>query len=137
MPNFCEFALEFTKKLEKRGFVLDLNLIETFPTLINKICGQNLGSKILKRKLPCERENQKSALICAIISYLHSLFKTRYLDYRDGFLFLPEFSFWKSQWQKKFFQARQEKLFPGFLIALDIYYLPEWIKKNIVRGFHP
>ena len=109
MPSFCQFALELTKKLEKRGFVLDLNLIETFPTLINKICGQNLGSKVLKRKLPCQRENQRSALICAILAYLHSVFKTRYLGYRDGFLFLPEFSFWKKNWQKKFSQAWREK----------------------------
>jgi len=109
MPNFCNFALELTKKLEKRGLVLDLNLIEVFPTLINKVCGENLGSKVLKRKLPCKRGNQKSALICAILAYLHSVFKTRYLGYRDGFLFLPEFSFWKSSWQKKFSQAWREK----------------------------
>lgn len=109
MPNFCDFALELTKKLEKRGFVLDLNLVETFPTLINKICDENFGSKVLKRKLPCQRENQKSALTCALLAYLHSVFKTRYLGYRDGFLFLPEFAFWKSSWQKKFLKIWQEK----------------------------
>ena len=109
MSSFCEFALELRKKLEKRGFVLDLNLIEVFPTFINRVCGNNLVSKVLKKNPPCQRENQKSALICALLSYLHHSFKTRYLGYRDGFLFLPEFSLWKKAWSEKFSQAWQEK----------------------------
>jgi len=109
MTSFCDFALELRKKLEKRGFILDLNLIEVFPTLINGLCGNNLVLKVLKENPPCRRENQKSALICAILAYLHSNFKTRYLGYRDGFLFLPEFSFWKKAWQEKFSQAWRAK----------------------------
>jgi len=109
MSSFCEFALELRKKLEKRGFVLDLNLIEVFPTFINRVCGNNLVLKVLKKNPPCQRENQKSALICALLSYLHHSFKTRYLGYRDGFLFLPEFSLWKKAWSEKFSQAWQEK----------------------------
>jgi len=109
MSSFCEFALELRKKLEKRGFVLDLNLIEVFPTFINRVCGNNLVLKVLKKNPPCQKENQKSALICALLSYLHHSFKTRYLGYRDGFLFLPEFSLWKKAWSEKFSQAWQEK----------------------------
>jgi len=109
MSSFCEFALELRKKLEKRGFVLDLNLIEVFPTFINRVCGNNLVSKVLKKNPPCQKENQKSALICALLSYFHHSFKTRYLGYRDGFLFLPEFSLWKKAWPEKFSQAWQEK----------------------------
>jgi len=109
MSSFCEFALELRKKLEKRGFVLDLNLIEVFPTFINRVCGNNLVLKVLKKNPPCQKENQKSALICALLSYFHHSFKTRYLGYRDGFLFLPEFSLWKKAWSEKFSQAWQEK----------------------------
>jgi hypothetical protein len=49
------------------------------------------------------------ALICALMAYWHFSFKTRYLGYKDGFLFLPEMTFWKKTWQKKFFQAWNEK----------------------------
>ena len=101
MRNFCDFAQELVKKLEKRGFVLDLNLIETFPTIIKKICQED----IFLRNLPCQNENQKSASICAQIAVLHSQFKTRYLGYKDGFLFLPEINFWKKEWRQKFYQA--------------------------------
>jgi len=101
MPELSESAQEIVKKLEKRGFVLDLNLIETFPTLIEKICQNNL----FPIKCPCQTKNQKSALICAQTAFLHSQFKTRYLGYKDGFLFLPEMSFWKEVWKKKFYQA--------------------------------
>lgn len=101
MSELSESAQEIVKKLERRGFVLDLNLIETFPTLIEKICQNNLSSI----KCPCETKNQKSALICAQTAFLHSQFKTRYLGYKDGFLFLPEMSFWKEVWKKKFYQA--------------------------------
>jgi len=113
MAKFCDFALELRKNLEKRGFALDLNLIEVFPTLLNKICDKkNLLYPVVKRSLyygACQKENQKSALICAILAYLHHSFKTRYLGYRDGFLFLPEFSFWQKAWQKKFLKIWQEK----------------------------
>jgi predicted nuclease with RNAse H fold len=37
MKDLCSFAFELRKKLEKKGFVLDINLIEVFPTLIKKI----------------------------------------------------------------------------------------------------
>jgi predicted nuclease with RNAse H fold len=101
MPKLCDFAEELVKKLEKRGFVRDLNLIETFSTLVKKIC----RDEMLLRNYPCQSENQKSALVCAQVALLHSQFKTRYLGYKDGFLFLPALSFWKSEWRKKFYQA--------------------------------
>ncbi len=105
MPQLVDFARDIVKKLEKRGFVLDLNLIEVFPTLIKKISKENL----FLRNFPCQTENQKSAITCAQIAFLHSQFKTRYLGYKDGFLFLPEMLFWKNSWQRKFYQAWKEK----------------------------
>lgn len=105
-PELSVLGQELVKKLKKKGFVLDLNLIEVFPTMVKKICDQDLFSKTVAGvSLTCQTENQKSALICAILAFLHFNFKTRYLGYRDGFLFLPETSFWKDSWIKKFYQA--------------------------------
>lgn len=101
MPKLCETAQEIVKKLDKKRFALGINLIETFPTLVRKICWESF---FLKYPF-CQTENQKSASICARVAFLHSQFKTRYLGYRDGFLFLPEMSFWKKEWKKKFYQA--------------------------------
>lgn len=103
MTKLCDFARELVEKLEKKGFVLGLNLIETFPTLVKKICSQSLQRTGLCQA--CQTENQKSAFICARVAFLHSQFKTRWLGYKDGFLFLPEFLFWKKDWQEKFFEA--------------------------------
>ena len=108
MPGLCNFAREIVKKLEKRGFVLGINLIETFPTLVKKICKEKL-TQFLQGSDPCKTENQESALICAQIAFLHSQFKTRWLGYKDGFLFLPEMAFWKKEWREKFYQAWKEK----------------------------
>jgi predicted nuclease with RNAse H fold len=104
MPKLCDFAQEIRKKLEKRGFVLDINLIEVFPTLTKKLMENSFFKKI-----PCQTENQKSAFICAILAYLHFNFQTRYLGYKDGFLFLPQMSFWKKDWRKKFYQAWMDR----------------------------
>jgi len=99
MSEFHKFALEIVEKLEKRGFVLGINLIEVFPTLIRKICREEVCLR------GSTTENQESALLCAQIALLHSQFQTRWLGYKDGFLFLPEASFWKKEWQEKFYQA--------------------------------
>jgi len=111
MPQFSDFAQELVKKLERKGFVLDLNLIEVFPTLIKKISNysQILKQFKIKEKIPCQTENQKMAQICALLALLHYNFKTRYLGYRDGFLFLPEISFWKKIWRQKFYRAWIER----------------------------
>jgi len=112
MPELCNFALELRKKLEKRGFAIDINLIEVFPTLTEKICEENLSFLFFEKnlkKIPCQTKNQRAALICAILAYLHSKFKTRYLGYKDGFLFLPEMSFWKKDWRQKFYFAWRER----------------------------
>lgn len=101
MPQFHKFAMELTKKLEEKGFVLGINLIEVFPTLIKKICQE----KFCQKNPSAKTENQKSALICVQIAFLHSQFKTRWLGYKDGFLFLPEMLFWKGEWKEKFYQA--------------------------------
>ena len=135
MPQFHQFAMELTKELEEKGFVLDLNLIEVFPTFIKKVC----RSRFLSINCPClvdelrssspsafarlvdelrssspsafarVTENQKSALICAKTALLHSQFKTRWLGYKDGFLFLPAMSFWRKAWRQKFSQAWESR----------------------------
>ncbi len=110
MSAFCDFARNLVKKLEKEGFVLDLNLIEVFQTFIEKIADKNFFTEtISKRPQFWGEENKRSALICAILAYLHFNFQTRYLGYKDGFLFLPEFSFWKKSWQRKFQKIWQQK----------------------------
>jgi len=111
MPSLCAFASEIVDWLQKQGFILDLNLIETFPTLVEEICRKNFVFLFFGRKPPCNTKNQKSALVCAIVAYLHSHFRTRYLGYKDGFLFLPEPSLWKNQWRQKFYKAWREKPF--------------------------
>jgi len=99
MPKLADFAQDLVKKLAKRGFVLDINLIEVFSTLIEKIADKNF----FLINCPGKSKNQKSASIGAILAFLHSKFKTRYLGYKDGFLFLPEISFWKENWRKKIY----------------------------------
>jgi len=105
MPQFHNFARNLVKKLEKRGYVLGLNLIEVFPTLVKKIC----KNKLLIKSALAKTENLESALLCAQLSFWHAKFQTRWLGYKDGFLFLPETSFWKKEWKRKFYQAWKEK----------------------------
>jgi predicted nuclease with RNAse H fold len=103
MPEFRNFALETAEKLAKKGFSLGINLIETFPAFIRKIYKQGF----YKTNSSFKNENQESAFLCAQIAFLHSQFKTRWLGYKDGFLFLPEMSFWKPEWREIFYQAWQ------------------------------
>lgn len=105
MPKLCQTAKELVEKLEKRKFVLGINLIEVFPTLIQKICQKKFSPKNSLAKT----KNQRAALICAWIAFLHSQFKTHWLGYKDGFLFLPEIVFWKKDWQEKFYQAWRQR----------------------------
>lgn len=105
MPKLCDFSEEIVKKLERRGFVLGLNLIEVFSTFLKNICNE----KFFLINCPASGENQQSALLCAISGYFHANFKTRYLGYKDGFLFLPEISYWKIDWREKFYQAWKER----------------------------
>jgi len=110
MPELCNFALELRKKLAKKGFVLDFNLIEAFPTLLKEILNFKKIEELLENeKIEFENEDEKMAFYCAILAFLHSKFKTRYLGYKDGFLFLPELSFWKESWRKKINNAWKEK----------------------------
>lgn len=116
MPSLSVIGQELVEELKEYGFVLDKNLIETFPTLVKEICHKDFLRELLKNetskketKIPCKTSNQKAALICAAIAWLHSNFKTRWLGYKDGFLFLPEMSFWKKEWCQKFYQAWMEK----------------------------
>ncbi len=136
MAKFCDFARDLKNKLEKKGFVLGINLIEVFPTLTKKLCGENLLKKFhfttretenhpfgklrpfggpeespqaLEEVMASSPNHHKSALICALLAYLHSDFKTRWLGYKDGFLFLPEMSLWEKLWRQKFYQAWMER----------------------------
>jgi len=79
MSKFHKFALEIVEKLEKRGFVLGINLIEVFPILTRKICKEELFPK----NSLAATENQESALLCTQIALLHSQFKTRWLGYKE------------------------------------------------------
>jgi predicted nuclease with RNAse H fold len=101
--KLSDFAREVVEKLEKEGFILGINLIEVFPTLIRKICKEEVSLKDSLTKIATK--NQESALLCAQTALLHSQFKTRWLGYKDGFLFLPEVSFWKKDWQEKFYRT--------------------------------
>lgn len=103
--KLSDFARELAEDLAERGFVLGINLIEVYSGLIKKICKEKF---CLENSL-AKTENQKSALICARMASLHFQFKTRWLGYKDGFLFLPEPSFWKKEWQDKFLKAWRGK----------------------------
>jgi len=107
IPKVCDFSLKLKKNLEKEGFVLDINLIETSSRLVNSFLNH---SNILKSiRTCCKTKNQKSAFLAALIAYFHSKFQTRYIGYKDGFLFLPKISLWKEEWRKKFYFAWREK----------------------------
>jgi hypothetical protein len=109
IQKVCDFSQKIRKKLERENFVLDINLIETS----SRIVGEFLDFKNLffleKNKLPCKTKNQKSAFLAAIIAFFHSNFQTRYIGYKDGFLFLPKLSLWKKNWRKKFYFAWKER----------------------------
>lgn len=105
MPKLCLFAKKIKKGLEKKGFILNLNLIETFPTFVEKIA----SDKFFILKSNCKNKHQRSAFICALVAWWHFKGKTRFLGYKDGFLFLPEFSLWKKDLREKFIFAWREK----------------------------
>lgn len=130
MPELSKAGMEIVGKLKKYGFVLDKNLIETFPTLVKRICPDDFTLKFIVNQnlqtefiMPCKvSTHQKSALICALIAFLHSKFKTRYLGYKDGFLFLPEMSFWEPEWRQKFYQAwKQKERFRYYHLTTNIF----------------
>lgn len=107
IPKVCNFSLKLRKKLEREGFVLDINLIETSSRLVEAFLRD---SNILKNvRIPCYSKNQRSAFLAAILAFFHSNFQTRYIGYKDGFLFLPKTSFWSKIWRKKFYLAWKER----------------------------
>lgn len=105
MPSLCEFAKKIRKKLEKKGFILNLNLLETFPTFVEKI----VSEKFFILNPPCKSKHQRSAFICALLAFFHFEGKTKFLGYKDGLLFLPEFPLWSKNFKKKFILAWREK----------------------------
>ncbi|MDD2697000.1 MAG: DUF429 domain-containing protein [Candidatus Pacebacteria bacterium] len=105
MPELSNIAEEVAEELKERGFALNINLIEISTHLIRKLCQ---GNSVFKNSL-AKNENQESAFICAEVAVLHSEFQTRWLGYKDGFLFLPEMSFWQNDWKDKFYRAWKEK----------------------------
>jgi predicted nuclease with RNAse H fold len=107
IPKVCDLSLKLRKNLEKEGFVLDINLIETSSRLVGSFLNH---SNVLKNiRIFCKTKNQKSALFAALVAYFHSKFQTRYIGYKDGFLFLPKISLWKKEWRKKFYLAWKER----------------------------
>jgi predicted nuclease with RNAse H fold len=107
IPKVCDLSFKLRKNLEKEGFVLDINLIETSSRLINSFLSY---SNVLKNiRIYCETKNQNSALLASLVAYFHSKFQTRYVGYKDGFLFLPKIFLWKKEWRKKFYLAWKER----------------------------
>jgi len=102
IPKVCDFSLKLRKNLEKMGFVLNGNLIETSSRLVSSFL-------FYIQRTPCKTKNQKSAFLAALVAFFHSKFQTRYIGYKDGFLFLPTISFWKKEWRKKFYLAWKER----------------------------
>jgi predicted nuclease with RNAse H fold len=102
IPKVCDLSLKLRKNLEKEGFVSDINLIETSSRLVDSFL-------FYSYKTPCKTKNQKSAFLTALVAYFHSKFQTRYIGYKDGFLFLPKISLWKKEWRKKFYLAWKER----------------------------
>lgn len=98
MVKLSESAEKLADGLQKKGFSLGENLIETSVSLIKKIVKEDFIHPGIK----LDTENKESSLICATVAFLHSCGRTRYIGYKDGFLFLPELSFWKKEWQEKF-----------------------------------
>ncbi len=107
IPKVCDFSLKIRKKLEKEGFILDINLIETSSRLIEAFL--KYPNILENMRMLCKTKNQKSAFLAAIVAYLHSNFQTRYMGYKDGFLFLPKFYLWKKDWKRKFYLAWKER----------------------------
>jgi predicted nuclease with RNAse H fold len=107
IPKVCDLSLKLRRNLEKEGFVLDINLIETSSRLVGSFLNH---SNVLKNiRTFCQTKNQKSAFLAALVAYFHSKFQTRYVGYKDGFLFLPKISLWKKEWRKKFYFAWKER----------------------------
>jgi len=113
MQEIVEVGEELVAKLSLAGFAKDINLIETFPTIVLAFCG-NLDQFVqvievkakIKVKVPqFEVSHQKSAFVCALIAFLHLRNLTNFLGYRDGMLILPSFDFWLPKWQDKFRKA--------------------------------
>jgi predicted nuclease with RNAse H fold len=107
IPEVCQFSLKIRKKLEKEGFVLDINLIETSSRLVDAFLYRCKFIQEIERN--CQTQNQKSAFLASLVAYFHSKFQTRYIGYKDGFLFLPEISLWKNEWRKKIYFSWKER----------------------------
>ena len=103
IPEVCDFSFKIREKLEKKGFVMDINLIETSSRLVETV----LECPI--KTIKCKSKNQKAAFFAALVAFFHFNFQTRYFGYKDGFLFLPKYSLWKKYWRKKFYFAWKER----------------------------
>jgi len=107
ISKVCDLSLKLRKNLEKEGFVLDINLIETSSRLVSSFL--NHSNVLMNIRIFCKTKNQKSAFLAALVAYFHSKFLTRYVGYKDGFLFLPKISLWKKEWRKKFYFGWKER----------------------------
>lgn len=117
IKQIAESGIKIVDEFKKYGFSKDIDIIEVFPTFVLEVCGsfKNFVKKIsletkAKIKTPLFiTSHEKSAFVCALIAFLYSSDKTRYLGYRDSFLHLPSFDFWQKNWQNKFTMAWKEK----------------------------
>jgi len=103
IPEVCDFSLKIRKKLEREGFVLDINLIETSSRLVEAFLEYPIKS------IKCKSRNQKAAFFAALVAIFHFNFQTRYFGYKDGFLFLPKYPLWKKDWRRKFYLVWKER----------------------------
>lgn len=117
MPQIVEEGIALIDELSKSNLAKDIDVVETFPTIVLGFCGdlERLIKKVEKKlkiriEVPeCEVSHKKSAFICALIAFLHAKNLTSFIGYRDGMLILPHFDFWEKSWQNKFKQTWLKK----------------------------
>jgi len=119
----CDLSFKLKKNLEKNGFILNINLIETSSRLLGSFLSLKNFHFQEKSIENCQTKNQKSAFLSAFLAFLHSKKKTRYLGYKDGLLFLPEISLWKKEWQKFFYSTWKKRSRLKY----------RWLKTNIFQ----
>jgi len=125
MPALAAFGRELKEKFAAKGFVLDINLIEIYSTFARaavnakflprvvpapeNIKHKNIAKTKLKNFAGAKNSHQESALVCAVMAYFHAEDKTRWLGYKDGFVFMPQLSLWIPEWREKFRYAWKQR----------------------------
>ncbi|MDO8551125.1 MAG: hypothetical protein Q7S03_00375 [bacterium] len=98
IPEIVNIGQELISKLDKRGFQINKNLLETSSSIL-----KNVFKKESQRHF--SSKDEEDAYYCAYLAYLHSQKQTFFMGYKDGKLFLPKPSLWQKDWWKLFRQA--------------------------------